>query len=539
MKRLLASVAMLVLGVVLAAAAYALPGGNRASQIREGGTFRVALHFIDYLDPAIAYLPTSWLLLEATCAQLMNYPDRPLPEGLRPVPEVAAGNPRISRDGRTYTFALRRGFRFSNGARLDARSFARQITRVLALKSEGGLQYVQDIVGADDVLAGRSSSPRGVVARGSRLVIRLQRPIPDFPARLAMPFFCAVPPGLPADPEGIGAFPSAGPYYVAEYRPGREVVMRRNRHYRGKRLHHVNSFRVDVTGSPEEVVQRIQRGSADWGFLVPGALAAERGRELVRRYGVNRSRLFLRASPLNLRYFILNTERPLFRNNPRLRRAVNFAVNRAELAAAHGYLAVRPTDQYLPPGSPGFREAQIYPLRPNVRRARALARGRLRGGKAVLYTSSLPLGLQLAQVMKQDLARIGLDVEIKPFPTLALWAKLATRGEPFDIGWPVGWTTEYSDPYSFINVLLGRGSSFNWANFNSPRFNRRMTAASRLLGSARYRAYGSLDIALAREAAPWVAYGSSNAVTFISNRLDPRCRILRPNLDLAAVCLRR
>jgi hypothetical protein len=64
-----------------------------------------------------------------------------------------------------------------------------------------------------------------------------------------------------------------------------------------------------------------------------------------------------------------------------------------------------------------------------------------------------------------------------------------------------------------------------------------MAAAARLKGTKRYRAYGNLDLDLAREAAPMIAYGSDNAVTFVSNRLDPRCRILRPQLDLAAVCL--
>ena len=381
------SLVMLALGAALGVAAFTMPGANaRPDAVREGGTFRVALHNVDSLDPAMAYLPTSWLLLEATCANLINYPDRPVPDGLLPRPEVAL-RMRISKDGRTYRFTLRRGFRFSNGARLDADSFKRQITRILVLKSDG-LQYVRDIVGAGDVLAGRSSSPAGVIARGSSLVIRLTRPIPDFRARLAMPFFCAVPPGLPADPEGVEEFASAGPYYVAEYVPGRRAVLLRNRHYGGKRRHHVDRFEVDLTHGPGEIAGEIERGRADWGFLPPNALG-ERLRGLVRKYRLNRSRLFTRPKP-QLLYFLLNTERPLFKNNPRLRQAINFAVDRSALAAQHGFRSVQPTDQYLPIGFPGFRNAAIYPMSPNVRRARALARGRLRGGRAVLYTLGEP-----------------------------------------------------------------------------------------------------------------------------------------------------
>src|SRR5262245_10254140 len=232
MRRLVLSAAMIVLGVSLATAAYARPGtgSNAGGQGKGGGTFRIGqlAGQVDYVDPALAYSFASWALLNATCAKLMNYPDKPPPAGLHPVPEVAAGY-RVTPDGKRYTFTLRRGFRFNNGASLDARSFKREIERLMdpEMKSPAAddvLGYVQDIVGADDVLAGRASSPSGVVASGRRLVIRLKHRVPDFAARLAMPFFCAVPPGLPANPEGVGAYASAGPYYVADYRPGQQVV---------------------------------------------------------------------------------------------------------------------------------------------------------------------------------------------------------------------------------------------------------------------------------------------------------------------------
>ena len=84
------------------------------AKIREGGTFRVSFAGIDSVDPALAYTLGSWALLDTSCARLMNYADRPGRAGLRLVPEVAARYPRLSRDGTTYSFTLRRGFRFSN-----------------------------------------------------------------------------------------------------------------------------------------------------------------------------------------------------------------------------------------------------------------------------------------------------------------------------------------------------------------------------------------------------------------------------------------
>ena len=70
-------------------------------------------------------------VLAATCALLVNYPDKPFPAGAKLVPEVARELPTVSDDGRTYTFRLRSGFRFSppSDAPVTAEAFRRAIER--------------------------------------------------------------------------------------------------------------------------------------------------------------------------------------------------------------------------------------------------------------------------------------------------------------------------------------------------------------------------------------------------------------------------
>jgi ABC-type oligopeptide transport system substrate-binding subunit len=271
MRRVALSLAMLALGAGLIG--HAAAPGAAGSGIREGGTFRISLPGVDFVDPALSYQPWGWALIDTTCARLMTYPDKPPPQGLRLVPEAALGYPRVSHDRKTWTFKLRRGFRFSDGTPVRASAFARAIYRTLAPgMNSPSAQYTQAIVGAEDVLAGRRQMPTGVVARGHTLVVRFTKPVPDFASQTTMPFFCAVPPGLPADPEGVGAFPGAGPYYIAEYRPNERVVILRNRFYRGTRPHHVHRFVVDQTApNANEVLDRIERGDADWGRVLPAA----------------------------------------------------------------------------------------------------------------------------------------------------------------------------------------------------------------------------------------------------------------------------
>ncbi len=529
-------------GALLIAAA--VESTARASGGAERGTLEIAFRTgdLDYVDPALAYTPGAWVLLHAACARLMNYPDEQPPAGFRVVPEVAAGPPRISSDGKTFTFKIRGGFRFSDGTPVRASAFERAIVRTLSpgIRSPGA-QYTQEIVGAQALQSGKSTTLAGVVARGSQLVIKLRRPIPDFAARTTMPFFCAVPPNLPVDPEGMGAFPSAGPYFVSEYVRGERAVLSRNPFYGGARPHRVKRFLVDLRGGgDDEVIARVERGQADWG-LAAAPFYLDPERKLVAKYGVNRGRLFVKPG-LQLRAYVLNTSRPLFRDNLALRQAVNFAVDRTALVRAGGggsLLSGRPTDQYLPPSMPGFRDAHIYPLAaPDLPRARALARGHLRSAKAVLWTFAFPPAIAQAQIVKRNLRKIGVDVEVKGLPPPALFSRVAQPNAAFDIAF-FNFSADYVDPFSFTNLFFDSRflGANNWAHFNSPKYDRLLRRAAGLQGDARYRAYGALDVQLARDAAPIVAVAYDNTVTLVSKRVG--CVVLNfTGLNLAAACLK-
>jgi peptide/nickel transport system substrate-binding protein len=469
----------------------------------------------------------------------MNYPDKPLPAGARLIPEVAVGYPRVSAGGKTYTFTLRKGFRFSDGTPVQASAFAHAIHRTIAPEMNSpGYVYSRFVVGAAAVRAGKSASASGVSASGNRLVIRLTRPVLDFPAQLTTPFFCAVPPSLPSDAEGVGAFAGSGPYFVSEYVRGVRVVLEENRFYRGARPHHVDRFDIDLqVRTPQEVLARIKNAEADWGW-VPSPFYFDPAEGLVRKYGVNRSQFFVKAG-LELRGFAFNSSQPLFRDNAKLRRAVNFALDRpALLQPTGGKHSGQLTDQYQPTTMPGFVDRRIYPLTgPDLKRARALARGQTRSGKALLYTFDVPPALAAAQVVKQNLKQIRLDVTVKGLPPAAYFRRLLEPDARFDIA-ATGWVADYVDPYQFANPLFDGSfiGDTNLTHFNSPKYNALMRRAARLQGDARYRAYGRLDVQLARDAAPMAATSVQKNPTLVSKRVG--CIVLRPLLDLTAVCLK-
>jgi serine/threonine-protein kinase len=157
-------------------------------------------------------------VLYATCAKLLDYPDTSGSAGGRLQPEIAAAMPSVSADGRTYTFQIRNGFRFSppSNEPVTAQTFRHTIERQIATtQRDPGLErYVADIVGARAFYAGRARHVAGIVVHGDRLSITLTRPAGDFATRMAMPRFCPVPLSTPLRGGGDRPLPSAGPYYV-------------------------------------------------------------------------------------------------------------------------------------------------------------------------------------------------------------------------------------------------------------------------------------------------------------------------------------
>ena len=121
---------------VVVALLFATAGG--ASTGKEGGTFRVVEGGLaSTIDPALVRYPPEFQILDPACGGLVAFQDKPLPAGLRVVPDLAEALPKISRNGKTYTFRIRKDARFSNGKPVTARDFVHALERILnpAMKS--------------------------------------------------------------------------------------------------------------------------------------------------------------------------------------------------------------------------------------------------------------------------------------------------------------------------------------------------------------------------------------------------------------------
>ena len=157
------------------------------------------------LDPAASHSTADEQLEEATCAGLLAYPDAAGPAGKRLRPEVAAAMPRVSADGRTYTFRIRRGFRFSPPSHeaVTAATFKHTLERAFSPKLGSGGRGQSEapaIEGLPAFLAGKAAHVSGIRASGETLSITLVRPSGDFLGRISLPHLCPVPLSAPIRP---------------------------------------------------------------------------------------------------------------------------------------------------------------------------------------------------------------------------------------------------------------------------------------------------------------------------------------------------
>ena len=532
--------------------AQAQPLTANVALAKAGGVARIDLQQPDAIDPAdertFSQPAGEWEY--ATCAKLLNYPDRPAPAGSRLRPEVARALPTVSPDRKTYSFTTRDGYRFSppSNQPVTAATFKYTIERSLSphMHSSVAANYVHDISGEADYRAGKAQHIAGVIAHGNRLTIKLTKPAGDFLTRISMPFFCAVPTNTPFRRTDIPPIPSAGPYYIASFTPGAQIVLKRNPNYTGPRPRSLKEIVYTGGFSGSQSIARIVSGRTDYVTGAGAPVDPHLASSLQLHYGpgsraarAGHQQLFI--DPLLITDMLtLNTSRPLF-SNARLRRAVNYAIDRRALARQGGFftgpgpLNATPTDQYLAPGIPGFSDQSIYPLRGDLAKARQLAGSRQR--TAVVYTCNFAPCPQEAQIIKKNLAAIGMTVEIKTLPIFDVINRETKRGEPVDIGLYT-WAADYPDPFDFLNLLLDSNLGPNAAQFVEPSYNRRLEAANALSGERRYRTYGRLDADLARHAAPFVAFENENLVEFFSARIG--CQMYQPvyGMDLAALCIR-
>src|SRR6266511_3560557 len=230
-KRLVLSIAMLTIGAaMLASASVASSGSTQSPQnstARKGGILKFTLFAgIENIDPQRTYYVPEWQYEWLTARSLLNFAHATGARGYRLVNDGAKGYT-VSKNGKTYTFNIRRGMKLSNGATITARNYEHTLLRVLHENVGSPLaSFLTDpaaveIVGATAYNSGNATTVPGIkVVSPYKLRVSLVRPNVLLPTLLALPPTGAVATNVPFSPvtsvSASNPLPAGGRYYVHE-----------------------------------------------------------------------------------------------------------------------------------------------------------------------------------------------------------------------------------------------------------------------------------------------------------------------------------
>lgn len=486
----------ILVGAMLAFSAAAEPDGAPDHPIR-GGTLRLAEPTdLLTLDPAIAYQTENIPIVRLLFRGLLEYDN-----GVNLVPGQAK-DWSISPDGRTYTFHLRPGIKFSDGRDVEAEDYVFSFERILNPASDSpGQGFFTDIEGAQAFIDGKTNHVSGLSAPDKyTLIIRLQNPLYTFRYILAMTFAVAEPRdivqryGRDFQYHLVGS----GPYRLVEWKRGIRWRLERNPYYTGPDGY-VNAIDIMIGGDDTTETMMLERNELDRVLAGPP--------EAIRFKRDPRIRSQLVAVPtVSTDYLFMNTEMKPF-DNVLVRRAVEYAINKKRLVALTGGFATVATGIVPPAMSWTNTGLPRYDYDPS--RARALLReaGYPNGIQITMaYMDDVQPFPRLAQSIQQDLQQAGINATLRPLNDAVFFVNASTRHQTQCALWD--WFQDYPDPSDFLDTLFnGRyiteTDCNNTAFYNNPLVNRLLDEATSSLDlNARTRLFKQAEDLIMQDA-PW------------------------------------
>ncbi|MGQ3291291.1 MAG: ABC transporter substrate-binding protein, partial [Shinella sp.] len=366
MKKLLLTAS----AVALMAGTWLAPAQAEYLQEHRGGTMRLlARSAAGTLDPHINYTSQGWQMYQPIYDGLVTFRKAEGMDGFTVVADLAEAMPEVSSDGKTFTFKLRKGIKFSTGQEVGVKDVVASFQRIFKVSGPTSGTFYAGIVGADKCLADTKSCTLegGVVGdeAAGTITINLVKPDAEFLYKLALPHAVTLPADTPAEDAGSVPIPSTGPYMISAFDPNKGMTVTRNPHFKqwsedAQPDGYPDVVQYDFGLSEEAAVTAIQNGEADWMF---DSLPSDRLAEVGTKYTEQ-----LHIAPLSAWWYApLNTRLAPF-DNVKARQAVAFAIDRNALVKLFGgKVLASPVCQILPPDFPGHVDYCPYTKDPGAK----------------------------------------------------------------------------------------------------------------------------------------------------------------------------
>lgn len=400
-----------------------------------------------------------------------------------------------------WTFTVRDDVKFQDGTPFDAAAAAYSIDR--AVNGDLGCNVEGYIFGEDDL---------GVDAV-DKTTLKVTTPSPDPILPLKLSFIEIVSPKT-SKTEFVREPIGTGPYAIDDWQAGTKLTLKRNADYWGDKPAFA---KVEYQWRTEGTVRAamVTSGEAD----IALGLSADDG---IGDKGVsypNNETIALRFS---------GQTAPL--DDIRIRQAINYAIDRDGIVSSLFPDGDKVAAQLIPQGIVGFND-QLKPWKYDVAKAKELVAEAKADGVPVdtkilmpVRTAQFPKVSELGEVLREQLAQIGLNVELRMVDTTQ---HLQYQLRPFvtDEG-PIAMLIQHGNQagdaqFTVEQYMLTGGAQ---AEFGDPGLDALITKARALTGEERQAAYEDVFayerdkvVALAPIAHQTVMLGLSDRVSYKPN----------------------
>lgn len=218
----------------------------------------------------------------------------------------------VSEDGKTYTFKLRSGVKFHDGSPMEAADVVASVKRLLS----------KDMASP---LASRLSAVESANAVDAQTVeLKLKEPSAALLSSLSV--IAIVPRAMETNKDALQKTPvGTGPFKFQEWQPNGYILLAKNEAYWDKGLPKLSGLKFNIV--PESATRQVGLTNGQYALLpnIDAATALQlKGRPNVKL-----------AETMDLAYTLIgmNVSKPPF-DNPKVREAVNYAINRQEIVEA-------------------------------------------------------------------------------------------------------------------------------------------------------------------------------------------------------------
>jgi peptide/nickel transport system substrate-binding protein len=528
---------------------------------KKGGTLQVISEGdIDFMDPGAAYYQFTYIMDYATQRSLMGWPPD---EDEAPQPDLADGEPQVSDGGKTVTFKIKDGVRFSPPVdrEIKAADFKYAIERGLlpGVATSYIGSYFGDVVGYDEAVAaaGKDSTVApdisGITTPDDRtLVLKMARPTaPVVVGALSLPLGAPVPEEYAKefDAESPSAYGDhvvgTGPYMVENdeqgnltgYNPGRSITLVRNPNwdpatdYRPAYLD-----RIEIEEGFADVNSAVRKILTGESQTVGDIIPEPQGLKLAATEYPDQLAVVPGSGD---RYPSLNTSKPPF-NDINVRKAVVAGVDREALRLARGGpLAGDIPTHFIFPLIPGFEESGgeegfgfDFMSDPNgdpelaakYFRKAGFESGKYEGDEILMIGENSGVDKRVSEVLRDELTKLGFKVNLKEVESSTMYTKFCNvPATNYDVCATVGWIADFRDPQAVLQVpfsgeAIVPSNNSNWPLLDVPAINKAIDDAVFVTDPGeRAQAWAEVNKMITAQAPAIIYNWDSQGVPFSSN----------------------